>query len=183
MVERPLLRVLRSDSSVTDKPALERDDADAIFRRYARYVASIALRLSGRDDEVDDTVQEVFLQALRGLHEIRGEEATRGWLRLVTVRIVRRRLRRRRLLRFVGLDESPSFEDVPTRGASSEDLVVLRRVYTVLDSLPADLRIAWLLRHGEEERLEDIASACECSLATVKRRIGAAQEQLERRLQ
>jgi hypothetical protein len=44
-------------------------DLDTLFRRYASYVAAIAHRLLGRDDDVDDTVQEVFLAAIRGLHK------------------------------------------------------------------------------------------------------------------
>src|SRR5258708_2484860 len=77
-----------------DHPAL---DLEAAFRRYSRYVAAVALRLLGRDDEVDDVVQEVFLAALRGMRRLREPEAVRGWLATVTVRIAGRRLRRRRL--------------------------------------------------------------------------------------
>ena len=59
---------------------------EAAFRRYSRYVAAVALRLLGRDDEVDDVVQEVFLAALRGLERLREPEAVKGWLATVTVR-------------------------------------------------------------------------------------------------
>src|SRR5207253_3230020 len=72
-------------------------DLDSAYRRYARYVAAVALRLIGRDDEVDDVVQEVFLTALRKLGGLRDPEAIRGWLATVTVRVAGRRLRRRRM--------------------------------------------------------------------------------------
>ena len=36
-------------------------DPDYLFRSHARYVAAIAHRLLGREHDVDDTVQEVFL--------------------------------------------------------------------------------------------------------------------------
>ena len=37
-----------------------------LFKRYASYVATIGIRLLGRDDELDDLVQEVFIEAYRG---------------------------------------------------------------------------------------------------------------------
>jgi RNA polymerase sigma-70 factor, ECF subfamily len=58
--------------------AAETNDLDALFRRYSAYVAAVALRLLGRDDEVDDVVQEVFLAALRGLRQLREEGAVKG---------------------------------------------------------------------------------------------------------
>ena len=44
---------------------------DAAFRVYAPYVAAIAFKLLGRDHEVDDVVQDVFLAGHRGLASLR----------------------------------------------------------------------------------------------------------------
>ena len=63
-------------------PAL---DFRTLFERYSQYVATIAFRLLGRNDEVDDVVQDVFLQVHRRLSTIR-PDAVRGWLAVVTVR-------------------------------------------------------------------------------------------------
>src|SRR4051812_49898973 len=82
----------------------------AAFRLYARYVAAIALRLLGRDDEVDDVVQEVFLSAAGGLGRLRDPEALKGWLATVTVRLAGRRLRARRMRAWLHLDRAPSYE-------------------------------------------------------------------------
>jgi RNA polymerase sigma-70 factor (ECF subfamily) len=49
--------------------------------------------------------------------------------------------------------------------------------------VPTEQRIAWALRHVEGEALEDVARACACSLATVKRRIAAVEEQLQAHVQ
>jgi len=45
----------------------------------------------------------------------------------------------------------------------------------VLSTISANVRIAWMLRHVEGLELAEVASACGCSLATVKRRIAAAE--------
>jgi RNA polymerase sigma-70 factor (ECF subfamily) len=55
---------------------------------------------------------------------------------------------------------------------------LLARIYRTLDEIAPDSRVAWILRYVEGERLEDVADACGCSLATAKRRIASAQELL-----
>ena len=160
-----------------DEPPPKRKASDAgasapvelLFRRYSPYVATIAMRLLGRDDEVDDVVQDVFLAAFRGFGALADPNATKGWLATVTVRTVRRRLRARRLRGFLRLDAMPEYEDVAAPGASSEERALLARVYRALDGVPADHRIAWALRHIEGESLGSVAQLCGCSLATAKR--------------
>ena len=154
-------------------------DLDGLFRRYAPYVAAIAHRLLGRDEDVDDTIQEVFVAAVRGLHALRDPAAIRGWLARVTVRVARQRLRKRRVRVFLGLDEPIVYDSVVDHSASAEQRALLARVYSVLDDLPANQRIAWSLRHIAGEPLENVASMSGCSLATAKRRIAAAAQRIE----
>lgn len=154
-------------------------DLDALFRRYSSYVAAVAHRLLGRDEEVDDTIQEVFLIAVRSLRTVRDPGAIRGWLARITVRTARQRLRKRRVRAFLGLDAPAAYEHVSDSGASGEDRALLARVYRVLDALPANQRIAWSLRYIEGEPLESVATLSGCSLATAKRRIAAASRVIE----
>jgi RNA polymerase sigma-70 factor (ECF subfamily) len=166
------LRIVRD---VESAPA---DDVEAVFRAHARYVASIALRLLGRDDEVDDVVQEVFVIAMRGLRTLREPGAVRGWLATVAVRIARRKLRARRLRAFVGLDAAIDYAPLVVEAPQDLALAIVR-AYRVLDRLPVDAKIAWMLRHVEGEPLDRVAQICRCSLATAKRRIARAQAELD----
>jgi RNA polymerase sigma-70 factor (ECF subfamily) len=163
----------------SDPPVEPALDLDGLFRRYAPYVAAIAHRLLGRDEDVDDTIQEVFVAAVRGVHALRDPAAIRGWLARVTVRVARQRLRKRRVRVFLGLDEPVVYDSVVDHSASAEQRALLARVYSVLDDLPANQRIAWSLRHIEGEPLENVASMSGCSLATAKRRIAAAAQRIE----
>ena len=154
-------------------------DPAAVFRRYSSYVAAVAQRLLGRDSEVDDTVQEVFVAALRGLRQVRDPAAIKGWLARVTVRVASRRLRARRVRSFLRIDQAPT-EALPIdRGATPEQRVLLASLYRALDELPTAQRVAWTLRHVEGERLDAVATLTGCSLATVKRRIAAAEQWLQ----
>ncbi len=155
---------------------------ERLFVEYAGYVATVVLRVLGRDHEVDDVVQEVFLDAMGGLRAIQNPAAVRGWLKTIAVRKACRHLRKRRLRAFLGLDHDCCYEHIADPGCGPEERALLGRVYRQLDTLPVGDRVAWTLRHVDGEPLESIATLCGCSLATVKRRISAAQAVLERKL-
>src|SRR5205085_3470293 len=116
MAAVPHLRLVQPPAGGDAAPA----DFEAIFRQHARYVAAIALRVLGRDDEVDDVVQDVFLAAMKELRHLRQPGALKGWLATVTVRHASRRLRRRRLRHMLRLDHDRGYEDVAAPGASPE---------------------------------------------------------------
>lgn len=168
-----------SDASPSLEAAAVELDFDAVFRRYGPYVAAVAHRLLGRDDEVDDTVQEVFLVAVRGLARVRDPLAVKSWLARIAVRVARRRLQLRRLRGYFGMEGPAAYDAIADDRASPEQRALLQRVYRVLDGLPADQRIAWTLRYIEGEQLEAVAALSGCSLATAKRRIAAAAQTLE----
>ncbi|HEX4334497.1 MAG TPA: sigma-70 family RNA polymerase sigma factor [Polyangiaceae bacterium] len=163
------LRVVDGSASVD-----ERLDFDSMFRRYSPYVASVGVRLLGRDDEVDDLIQDVFLEAHRGLSSVRDPGAIKGWLARICVRRAVRRLRRRKLrawLSFESLVYEPASAAID---ASPETRAEVTRLYYELEKLPALVRAAWVLRHLEGQSLDDIAAACTCSKSTVQRRLRSA---------
>ena len=150
-----------------------------LYQRHARYVAGVVYRILGSDADVDDVVQETFLDARAGLASLADARALRGWLVTIAVRRVHRllRRRRRRALLFFGLvDTSPRSSD-PRDRQPADDL------YDALERLPPDLRLPWTLARVEELTLPEVAEACEVSLATVKRRIAEAEERIARRLE
>jgi RNA polymerase sigma-70 factor, ECF subfamily len=157
-------------------------DLGTAFRAYSRYVAYIGMRVLGRRDEVDDLVQDVFLDAVRGMERLREPTAAKAWLATLTVRKAHRILRRRRLRRFFGLDEGADYGEIVDPRASASERAMIADLYRMLDALPAAERIAWSLRHLEGEPLERVAALCDCSLATAKRRIAAAHAVLSAEL-
>jgi RNA polymerase sigma-70 factor (ECF subfamily) len=154
---------------------------DGAFRRYASYVGAIALKILGRDAEVDDVVQDVFLIAYKGLGSLRDEGVIKHWLGTVAVRVASRRLRIRRLRSFFGLGER-DYDDVAAPGATPEQRALLASIYAILDTLPVNDRLAWTLRNVEGMDLQTVAEMCNCSLATAKRRIAAAAAIIDKAL-
>jgi RNA polymerase sigma-70 factor (ECF subfamily) len=177
---RPALRLVGAEAGGQLAPLREVDprDFDEVFRRYSPYVARVALRLLGNDSEVDDLVQDVFLEAHRGLAGLREAGALGGWLARICVRRATRRLRRRRLLWLLSI-ETVAERDLPFDAAASpEERAEVARLYRRLDRMPAEQRVAWLLRHVEGESLEDMMVLCGCSKSTVQRRLRSAEARL-----
>jgi len=167
------LRVIESSTALEAPITL-----DAAFRAHAGFVARIALRVLGRPSEVDDLVQDVFLGVLPRLADLRDPQSLRGWLAVITARLARKRLRSRRWKVWLGVGSDYDYTQLADSAASPEDRALLRELYRALDRLPVQQRLAWTLRHAESLELTAVAEACDCSLATVKRWIGAAEAAL-----
>jgi RNA polymerase sigma-70 factor (ECF subfamily) len=155
---------------------------EALFRRHARTAIGLAHRVLPSDDDVDDLVQDVFVAALQRLGTLQNPQAFEAWLCSIVVNAASKRLRRRRLLTRLGLRDREVIDAdaivAPT--ASGEVAVELRRVYRVLAHLPAEQRVALVLRRVDGMEIPQIAEAMGLSASTVKRRLKAAEEWLER---
>lgn len=156
-------------------------DLDTLYRTWRGYVATVALRVLGDVALADDVTQDVFVQACRHLHQLRDPAAARFWLARIAVREARRRLRRRALARWVGMDAVPERRFIAP-DASPEQRALLVQVYARLDRLPTKLRLAWTLRYFQGETLPRVAELCGCSLATAKRRVSAAHARVQEAL-
>lgn len=153
-----------------------------LFRAYSAYVAYIAVRILGQDDDVDDVVQDTFMEAARGLSSVREAGAIKGWLGTIAVRVASRKLKVRRLRRFLGLDEGRASVQQVFAGADGEQMAQLAHIYRLLDLMPARQRIAWILRTVEGETIEEVARLSDCSTATAKRWVKSVDQHIERNL-
>src|SRR5205814_6501512 len=104
------------------------------YALHAGYVAGLAGRILGRNDEVPDVVQDVFLIAHRRLSDVRQAGALRTWLGRITVREASRRLRWRRLRYF--LQPAPLEVDLPVDETAAELRPLVALLYVALDRLP-----------------------------------------------
>jgi len=168
-------------SSASHGSSAASENIDALVRTHSQYVAGLAYRLLGRDADVDDVVQDVFVALLRFQATIRELPALRGWLATTTVRLAKKRLRRRALRELLGFDDLEGVEST-ARGATQDEHLALLRIHRALSRVPASARVVWLLRYVEQERMEEVARLCGCSLSTAKRRLERAQVAVKRAL-
>jgi RNA polymerase sigma-70 factor (ECF subfamily) len=66
-----------------------------LFQRYERHVFAIALRRSGDYNEAQELTQDVFVQAMQKIGQLREPQAFGGWLRAITNRMAINRAVRR----------------------------------------------------------------------------------------
>jgi RNA polymerase sigma-70 factor (ECF subfamily) len=154
----------------------ERAAEEMLYRRHAPAVLRLATRLLRSHEDALDVLQDTFVTAFEDLGDLRDREAFRPWLHRVAVRLVHRRFRRRKLLGMLGLGKSNdaiSLDALADERVSPDARIELRWLDRALGTLDDKTRIAWMLRHVEGLSLEETATACECSLATAKRRIAA----------
>ena len=159
---------------------------EALFRRYARMVFGLTYRLVGRDDEIEDLVQESFVQALAHLGRLSKPQAFGGWLTSVVVRTTRKALRRRAVATRLGLRRRPDPVDVDSlvsKAAPADVLIELRTIYSLIDQLPSRAREALILRRVEGMSQDEVAMAMGVSVSTAKRLIVEAELSLQAALE
>jgi RNA polymerase sigma-70 factor, ECF subfamily len=172
-----------SAEGITDAALVERarqaDQAAfaALYQRHARYLAGIICRLMGDDTDLDDILQETFLLASDALDRLTQPELVRPWLVTIAVRRSHRHLSKRRKRWFL----SSRWAELAASASDPIDRSPVDELYDALDRLPRDLRVPWILYRIEQLKLNDVADACEVSLATVKRRIAEAERRIQER--
>jgi RNA polymerase sigma-70 factor (ECF subfamily) len=164
---------------------------DLLVLKYQQKVASLISRYLRDTSEIMDVTQEAFLKAYRALPGFRGESAFYTWLYRIAINTVKNHL--------VAQGRRPPGDDVEAEVAEQMDMgarlreidtpesllltdEIARTVQQALDDLPDDLRTAIVLREFEGLSYEEIASAMECPIGTVRSRIFRAREAIETRL-
>jgi RNA polymerase sigma-70 factor, ECF subfamily len=148
--------------------------ARAIWTRHAPMVFRVVERTLGPNADAEDLTQDVFVSTFAKLRGLRDTEALRSFIYSIALRTLKWELRRRRVRRILHLSPTGQLPEVPVRASDSESRQLLTRFYALLDQLGANERAAFVLRHMEGFKLEEIAERMGVSLATVKRLVSRA---------
>lgn len=145
-----------------------------LYDRHVHEVRRLLWRVLGVDADHDDLVNETFLRVIRKIGQLREPERLRAWVLSVAVNTVRMNLRKRKVRRPLHSGADPTAQPAPP--ADLEGRALVQRAVAVLERMPVDERIAFVLRHVEGRELQEMTELCACSLATVKRRISRADK-------
>lgn len=149
------------------------------WRKYAPRIFGIVERTLGQAADAEDVTQDIFLRVFARVHTLRDPDAFGSFVLSVALRVVKWQLRHRRVRKILQLVEH--VPDLPVPGLDLDARRTLRRFYEVLDTLPADERLVFALRHVEGMTLGEIAAAGGVSLSTAKRRLQRASARLSKR--
>lgn len=139
----------------------------------------LAFRLTGNHDDAQDLVQEVLLRVRRGLETYR-PGSFEGWLSRITTNTFLDEVRRRRRRPVDLLPDDPD-RVVPASDAADVALAseaLPDDVQSALRRLPPDYRAAVVLCDVVGLSYQEIASALETPVGTVRSRIHRGRSQL-----
>jgi RNA polymerase sigma-70 factor (ECF subfamily) len=163
-----------SNSEIVDG-VLNRDAqaAAALYDRFAGHINRLVWRLLGGDEEHDDVVQQVFVNALGSMGKLKDPQALGGWLVGIAINTVRREIRSRKARRIFRL--VPGTSELPRETLDPDQQLLAPRFYAVVARMKSSDRIVFTLRFVEGYTLGECAAACRCSLATIKRKLARAR--------
>ncbi|HMR04432.1 MAG TPA: RNA polymerase sigma factor [Polyangiaceae bacterium] len=152
-----------------------------LFRLHKNNVARLVQRMTGRRSDVDDLIQEVFLQVHRSIGRFHGKSRFSTWLYRVTVNVVlmhRRAARSRPTLveqpeTMVPEDREPLPDEQAARAAR------VRVFATLLEELSEKKLVVFILHELEGMAAAEIAEVVEAPVLTVRTRLFYARRELE----
>ena len=162
--------------------AAQRGDRGAfgeLFERYHDHIMAVALRRLGDYGEAEELCQEVFIQALQKLAQLRVPECFGGWLRQITHRMAINRVVRRapvtavepEMLAATCMDMDTPLSQVLGRERDEE----IRGGLSRLGDLDRETLEAFYLRH---QSLREMSDDFDAPLGTIKRRLHVARKRL-----
>jgi RNA polymerase sigma-70 factor (ECF subfamily) len=162
---------------------------DLLVLRYQQRIVKLIMRYVRDPAEAQDVAQEAFIKAYRALPGFRGESAFYTWLYRIAINTAKNHLaalQRKPVDYEIDLQDPANYElnaqlrdeETPEGLAMQEEL--RRTVERTIASLPDDLRTAIMLRELDGLSYEEIASAMDCPVGTVRSRIFRAREAIDR---
>jgi len=151
--------------------------AAAFYDQHSAHVYKILRSALETESDVPDLLQEVFIRALDNIGDLEEPDLIRGWLTSIAVFTARAHIRRAARRNFLGMFSPEKTRPMELEPPSSDARFALREIYQVLDTMPANERMAFVLRIVDGMTLPDGAQACRTSLATFKRRLARAEKQ------
>jgi len=173
--------VLLVDRCLTGEPAATRE----LFRRHKNRVHACLFRVLGSNRDMDDLLQEAFLQVFQSLRGWRAEASLATWVDRVSVRVAYRYLTQKgRRVQTDELDEEAGtaigIHDSGTHGTRRQmarDGV--KRLYAALDELSPAARLAFTLHEIDGRSLAETAKLVGSSVTATKLRVWRARKRIE----
>lgn len=181
----PTLRIELTDVELV--VAIARGDLTSLgllFDRYCEDVRRVLTRLGVPRSDLDDLVQETFLDVPRASARFRTDAPVRPWLLGLAAMVARRQRRSlgRMLRRLQSWAAEPVNDRVPTPAESYEHNDELKRVWNALEQLSEKQRAAFVLVVLEGLSCAEVAEIQATPIATVWTRIHHARAELKRTL-
>lgn len=152
-----------------------------LFLAQRTNVHRALFRILGSNRELEDLLQDAFIEIFRAVHTFRGDSTLGRWCQTIAVRVAYLAISRRKppavdlaLVEDTVADATDVRRHVQVREAT-------RRLYAALDRIEAKQRIAFALAAIDGKPLAEVAELTGTSVFAVKTRVWRARRELMRR--
>ena len=155
-----------------------------LFDLHHGDVRRIVLKMVGSGPDLDDLVQDVFLQVFRSIGHFQGNARFTTWLYRVSVNVVlmyRRAARSRPTLVAESLAHAPTDRALSPEEATARNKRI-EAFYRLLDQLSEKKRTVFVLHELEGMAPAEIAKVVRAPLLTVRTRLFYARREIEKLL-
>ena len=152
-----------------------RDAFHTLVKRFESLVFGVCLRMLGDRHEAEDVAQEVFLRMHKSLHRWDKTRPLRHWLAAIAANRCRTALAQRRTRPSAAelVDALPDH-----RSGEHDDRELKAALWEAVNELRADYRQAFLLLHEQGLSYEEMASAMDRPIGTLKTWLHRARAEL-----
>jgi RNA polymerase sigma-70 factor (ECF subfamily) len=159
-----------------DRPAQRQ-----VFLEQRVNVHRALYRILGSNRELEDLLQDAFIEIFRALPSFRGDSSLGRWCQTIAVRIAYLTISRRRPPTVdLALVDDGLASDVDVR-RTVQMREAARRLYAALDRIDAKQRIAFALAVIDGKPLAEVAELTASSVFAIKTRVWRARRDLMRR--
>jgi len=153
-----------------------------LFASQKQSVHHTLYRILGANREIEDLIQDAFLEIFRALPSFRGDSTLTRWCQTIATRIAYLSISRRKPAPIdLEVVEEIIANDDPDAHRLAHAREATRRLYTSLDRLDAKHRIAFALAVIDGLSLSEVAQLTESSTVAVKTRVWRARRELFKR--
>jgi RNA polymerase sigma-70 factor, ECF subfamily len=171
-----------------DRPLVDRAQAGdrealgELFVRHSHAVRRLLAGVIGPTNELDDLVQDVFIQVFKSLPSFRGDARFSTWLHQVTMYAAYNHLRRPRRVVLADPEELAAVsteDDAPQARLHGRE--TMRRLTAILDTIKPKKRIAFILFAVEGYSIGEVSEMVGAPVPTVKSRVWFARRELRKK--
>ena len=149
-----------------------------IYKLYAKAMLNTAFRITGRDDEAQDVLQEAFISAFRNLESYRGDATFGSWLKRIVVNKAINSVKKRK---FELMPENEDF-DVPVQEEDKDNYMpelTVDKVKKAIGALPDGYRSVLSLYLLEGYDHQEIGEILGISESTSKSQLNRSKKKLK----
>lgn len=179
---------MRPDADAELVARAKRGDLEAfaeLVRRHEHRVRAVLFRLLDDERDVEEAVQDAFVQAWRNLETFRGDAAVFTWLYRITVNEALARLRRKRLP-LTELDDATERQIPAPSGSEPPGAAETHDLHSFLADrireLPFAYRAPLVLRDLVGLSNDEVAAILDLSVPAAKSRIHRARMRIRQQL-